>query len=148
MSKEAQQTQVTAVPLDAILAEMGELRRYIEALQTQINQLSGELIELSNSRELISDLKSGKATELMVPSDRRGHILLRVAPQSSDKVVAHVGVNIYVELSLEKAIEVLSMKERDVKEAIKVLQEELRRATEYYRSLQAVVSSALPKASK
>lgn len=145
MSKEPQPRKVIAVPLESVLAELGELRKYIEALQAQIDQVSSELEDVIASRNLISELKTSKPDELFMPSDRRGLVLIRAKPLSKDKVVIHVGVNYYVEMGLEEAMEVLSRIEREGKEVLATLQRELNNALTYYQQLQGLVSQALSR---
>jgi len=145
LSKEPQPRKVIAVPLESVLAELGELRKYIEALQAQIDQVSSELEDVIASRNLISELKTSKPDELFMPSDRRGLVLIRAKPLSKDKVVIHVGVNYYVEMGLEEAMEVLSRIEREGKEVLATLQRELNNALTYYQQLQGLVSQALSR---
>jgi len=139
-------SQGIAVSLDALMAELAEARKYIEALEGQINQLNSELVEIISSREFISELNSRDIKELIAPADRRGHVMVKVTPITRDRVIAHIGLEYYVELPLDKAIEVLSKKESDVKKAIDALQSELNNAVRYYRQLQAIVNAALAQA--
>ena len=145
MSKEAQQKRVIAIPLESVLAELGELRKYIEALQNQIDQVSSELEDIIASRNLISELKTTKPDELFMPSDRRGLVLIKAKPLSTDKVVVHVGVNYYAEMGLEEAMEVLSKIEKESKEVLAMLQRELNNAVNYYQQLQGLVAQALSR---
>ena len=139
-------SQGIAVSLDALMAELAEARKYIEALEGQINQLNSELVEIISSREFISELNTRDIKELIAPADRRGHVMVKVTPITRDRVIAHIGLEYYVELPLDKAIEVLSKKESDVKKAIDALQSELNNAVRYYRQLQAIVNAALAQA--
>lgn len=138
-----QSTQKVAVPLDALVSELAEARKYIEILGNQINQLSNELAEVIASREFISELNARKAKELIIPADRRGHVMIKATPLTEDRVITHVGLEYYVELPLDKAVEVLSKKESDIKRTIEALQTELDSAIRYYQQLQAVVNTAL-----
>ena len=72
--------------------------------------------------------------------------MIKAAPLIRDKVITHVGLEYYVELTLDKAIEVLSKKENDIKKAIEALQAELNNAVRYYRQLQAIINAALTQA--
>lgn len=141
-----QPSQGVTVSLDTLVAELAEARKYIEALESQINQLNSELIEIMSSRELISELNTRDVKELIAPADRRGHVMVKVTPITKDKVITHIGLEYYVELPLDKAVEVLSKKESDVKRAIEALQSELSNAVKYYRQLQAIINAALTQA--
>ncbi|MCD6428017.1 MAG: prefoldin subunit alpha [Desulfurococcales archaeon] len=142
----SQPSQGITISLDALMTELAEARKYIEALESQINQLNSELVEIVSSRELISELNMKDIEELIAPADRRGHIMVKVVPIVKDKVITHIGLEYYVELPLDKAVEVLSKKESDVKKAIEALQSELSNAVKYYRQLQAIVNAALAQA--
>ena len=141
-----QSSQGITISLDALMTELAEARKYIEALESQINQLNSELVEIISSREFISELNTRDIKELIAPADRRGHVMVKVTPITRDRVIAHIGLEYYVELPLDKAIEVLSKKESDVKKAIDALQSELNNAVRYYRQLQAIVNAALAQA--
>ncbi len=135
--------QRIVVPLDALIAQMAELRKYIESLQTQINQIQEEISELRASSNALSEFKSGKAEEILTPADRRGHILIKAKPISKETVITHVGLEYYVELPLDKAIEILSIKEKELKEASDELQRELIKVLNYYQKLENVVNTVL-----
>ncbi|RLG82172.1 MAG: prefoldin subunit alpha [Thermoprotei archaeon] len=135
-----------AVPLEAVLAELTELKRYIDALQTQINGFTAELEELSASRSLIAELKARGVRETVIPTDRGRHVMVRARLAEDNTVLAHVGLDYYVRLSFDKAIEILNVKESDIREAIKELQKELSNMLTYYQQLQAVVNRAVSEA--
>ena len=141
-----QSGQGIAISLDALMAELAEAKKYIEALESQINQLNSELAEIISSRELISEFNTRDVKEIIAPADRRGHVMIKVAPAIRNKVITHIGLEYYVELPLDKAIEVLSKKENDVKKAIESLQGELNNAVRYYRQLQAIINTAIAQA--
>jgi len=137
--------EVIAIPLESLIAELSEVRKYIDALQAQINQLTVELNEIGNSRNFISEIKSG-AREIIVPTDRRGYVLTKARLEFTDKVIVHVGLDYYVEVPLEKAMDVLVNIEKDLRDTINTLQRELNNATIYYQQLQSIVNKALEQA--
>ena len=87
-------SQGIAVSLDALMAELAEARKYIEALEGQINQLNSELVEIISSREFISELNTRDIKELIAPADRRGHVMVKVTPITRDRVIAHIGLSL------------------------------------------------------
>lgn len=135
-----------AVSLDALLAQLAELRKYIDAIQAQINQVSAELTEIKSSEDAISELKTKSPDEILTPADRRGHVMIRAQLVSKDRVVAHIGLNYYAEVSLEKATEILLSKEKELKNVLNELQNELARVVSYYQQLEALVNSAVAQA--
>lgn len=137
---------VIAVPLDALIAELGEIRRYIDSLQNQLNQVTSELNEVSNSKNFISELKTGSIEEVVIPTDRRGYVLTRAKPIDRDRVIVHIGLDYYAELPLEKAMEILITVEKDLRNTLALIQRELSNAANYYQQLQALVNKALEQA--
>jgi len=138
--------EVIAIPLDALIAELGEVRRYIDALQNQLNQITSELNEVNNSKNFISELKTSSIDEIVIPTDRRGYVLTRAKPIDRDKVIVHVGLEYYAKLPLEKAMEILINIEKDLRNTLTLIQRELNNATNYYQQLQALISKALEQA--
>ena len=145
MSSTSREARVV-VPLESIIAELGEVKKYIDSLQAHIDQITSELNEISSSRNFLSELKTSKPKELIVPTDRRGYVLAKVQPADLEKVLVHIGLDFYAEVGLEKASEILTTIEKDLKENIRTLQQELSRALNYYQYLQNIVSQALAKA--
>ena len=146
MSNElSKEKRAIAVPLETLIAELGEVKKYIDLLQAQINQLTVELNEINNSRNFISEIKEG-VKDVIVPTDRRGYVLTKARLEVSDHVIVHIGLDYYVELPLEKAMNILVSIEKDIKETINALQRELSNAATYYQQLQAIVSKALEQA--
>jgi len=138
--------EVITIPLDTLIAELGEVRKYIDALQNQLNQITSELNEVNNSKNFISELKTGSIDEVVIPADRRGYVLARAKPIDRDKVIVHVGLEYYAELPLEKAMEILISIEKDLRNTLTLIQRELNNATNYYQQLQALISKALEQA--
>ncbi len=138
--------EVITVPLDTLIAELGEVRRYIDTLQSQLNQITSELSEVNNSKNFISELKTEGVKEVVVPTDRRGYVLTRAKPIDKDKVIVHIGLEYYAELPLEKAMEILINIEKDLRNTLTLIQRELSNATNYYQQLQALIGKALEQA--
>ncbi len=147
MASEVGKPQKIVVSLDALVAQLNELKGYITSLQAQVDQVLAELRELRSSEDAVSELKTRKPEELLAPADRRGHIMLRVIPSDKEKVVAHVGQNFYAEVPLEKAIGILLEKEKELRSLLGALQKELGKAMQYYKQLESVINAAVAQAS-
>ncbi len=135
-----------AMSVEEAITRLAELRKYIEAIQAQIDQATAELEEIRSSTNVITELRKGNVKEFLAPTDRRGHVLLRVSVLSNDRVITHVGLEYFTEVKLEKAIEILTIKEKEVRNALRKMQEELNRVTAIYKQLQDAVNAALSKA--
>lgn len=142
--KEAGEKQ--AVSFEALLAQLAELRKYIEALQNQLNQIQDELNEVKSSMNALSEFRNTSVSEFLAPADRRGYVLIKASPQCIDKVITHIGLEYYAELPLDKAIEVLSGREKEYRGVADELQRELVRAVKHYERLENLVNSILAQA--
>jgi len=136
------------ISLDALIAQLNDLKNYISALQTQINQLVAELAEIRSGENVISEMKAGLPEEMLAPADRRGYVMLRAKPLSNSSVVVRIGGNYYAELSLEKAVEVLLSREKELGNILAQLRKELGRASEYHDQLQLLVNSLIAQAKR
>lgn len=136
------------VSLDALMAQLSDLRNYISALQAQIDKLITELTEVKSSENVVSELKIKAPDEVLAPADRRGHIMLRAKPVVVNTVVVHIGGDYYAELPLEKAIEILLSKEKELSNVLTQLRKELNKAAEYHDQLQLLVNSLIEQAQK
>jgi prefoldin alpha subunit len=134
------------VSLEAIVAELAETRKYVEALQSNLSQLSAELNEIAASKSALELIKDKQEVELLTPTDTRGHVYLRTLINDPSKVVAHIGLNYYALLPPDKAIELLSKKEEDIRNAIEMVRSELSKVLQYYQNLQAVVNKLMQQA--
>ncbi len=136
------------VSLDALMAQLNDLRNYISALQAQIDNLIAELTEVKSSENVVSELKTKAPEEVLAPADRRGHVMLRAKPVTIDSVVVHIGGDNYTELPLEKAIEIVLSKEKELSNVLTQLRKELNKATDYHDQLQLLVNSLIAQAKK
>jgi len=130
------------VPLEAVIAEFERTKRYVEGLQENIKRALERLNDLAIARDLISSMKVYKVNEILVPANKEGSVYAYAKLDRVDRVVVHIGQDYFLELSLEKAMEVIVSEENEIKEVIKELEKELSEATKYLQTLQAVILSA------
>ena len=130
------------VPLEAVIAEFERTKRYVEGLQENIRRALERLNDLAIARDLISSMKVYKVNEILVPANKEGSVYAYAKLDRVDRVVVHIGQDYFLELSLEKAMEVIVSEENEIKEVIKELEKELSEATKYLQTLQAVILSA------
>jgi len=130
------------VPLEAVIAEFERTKRYVEGLQENIRRALERLNDLAIARDLISSMKVYKVNEILVPANKEGSVYAYAKLDRVDRVVVHIGQDYFLELSLEKAMEVIVSEENEIKEVIKELEKELSEATRYLQTLQAVILSA------
>ncbi len=134
------------VPLEAVVTEFEKTRKYIEGLQENIRKALERLNDLAVSRDLVSSMKVYRVSELLVPADKSGSVYAYAKLDKVDRVVVHIGQDYFLELSLEKAMEVIVSEENEIKELVKELEKELSEATKYLQNLQAILLSASRRA--
>lgn len=134
------------VPLEAVVAELERARKHIEGIQENIKRAVDRLNDLAVARELISTIKLSKAEEMLVPTDKSGTIYVYAKLDKGEKVVVHIGQDYFIELSPEKAMEVIVDEENEVKELIKEFEKEFEEASKYFRGLQEIIVSARAQA--
>lgn len=142
MSKEGGKEIKVVVPLEAVVSELDRTRKHIEGLQENIRRVLEKLNDLAVSRELISTMKLSKIEEILVPTDKSGTIYVYAKLDKTNKVVTHVGGDYFVELTPEKAMELIVNEEKELKELMKELEKELEGASKYFRSLQELLIAA------
>ncbi|MEM0348404.1 MAG: prefoldin subunit alpha [Zestosphaera sp.] len=146
MSSDKSVEKKQVVSFEALLAQLTELKKYIDALQNQLNQVQEELNEIKSSINALTEFKGEGVSEFLAPADRRGYVLIRASPHYVDRVITHVGLEYYAELSLDKAFEVLSSREKEYRDIADELQRELVRALNHYEKLENLVNSILIQA--
>lgn len=134
------------VPLEAVVAELERTRKHIEGIQENIKRAVDRLNDLAIARELISTIKLSKAEEMLVPTDKSGTIYVYAKLDKAEKLVVHIGQDYFIELSPEKAMEVIVSEENEIKELIKEFEKEFEEASKYFRGLQEIIMSARAQA--
>ena len=143
-SEKSERKQV--VSFEALLAQLTELKKYIDALQNQLTQVQEELNEIKSSINALTEFKNEGVSEFLAPADRRGYVLIKASPHYVDRVITHVGLEYYAELSLDKAFEVLINREKEYKDIADELQKELVKALNHYERLENLVNSIIAQA--
>ncbi|MCX8184809.1 MAG: prefoldin subunit alpha [Sulfolobales archaeon] len=146
MSSSGEKEVRLVVPLEAVVAELERAKKQIEGIQENIKRALDRLNDLAIARELISTLKLSKVEEMLVPTDKSGTIYVYAKIDREDRLVVHIGQDYFIELSPEKAMEVIVSEENEIKELIKEFEKEFEEASKYLRGLQEVLLSARAQA--
>lgn len=131
--------------LESLIAELAEIKKYVESLQNTITQLAAELQEVRLSRGALEALSNLGSIESLISLDRRGHTYVKGVIGATNTVVAHIGSNYYAEVPVAVAIKLLNDKESDVMKSIQLVQGELNKVLTYYHQLQELISRALSR---
>lgn len=129
--------------VESLVAELAEIRKYIESLQNTISQLASELQEIRLSKSALEALSGRRDVDTLISLDRRGHTYVRGLITEVKSVVAHIGSNYYAEVPVEVAVKLLNEKEGDVMRALQSVEGELNKVVSYYQQLQEALGKAL-----
>ncbi len=117
--------------------QLNELKEAIQIAQNRVLAISNELDELRLAFETLNTIeKYSGQREALLALDRRGYAYVKANISVSDKVVVHIGQDLYVLLPLDKAKNVLVSRERDLITALREAEAELRKLNELYLQLQ------------
>ena len=125
-----------------IMAQMQAIREQANRVQAFIAQLASMRDNVAKSREALEALKKG-VDSFIAYLDPGLNVAINVADRSGGKVFVNIGFNIYAKVEIEKAIEILSERERilsrNIGEANRQLNELVKLHNQYQAILQSVV---------
>jgi prefoldin alpha subunit len=126
------------VTVDDLLAQASVLKANIDYLQKLANDLTDALASVASAKETVKLLKE-KQQDALMAADRRGNLLLRVTGLDSTKVLVHLGLSYYAEVSPEKAEEILNLREQELRKTLEGVNAELAKNLEAYNEIVAIL---------
>jgi len=125
-----------------IVAQIQALREQANRVQAFIAQLSSMRDNVVKSKEALEALKKG-VESFIAYLDPGLNVAISVANNSGGTVFVNIGFNIYAKVGIDKAIEILSERERvlsrNIGEANKQLNELVNLHNQYQALLQSIV---------
>ena len=121
------------------------LEEQIAQLQAAIADIEARMAQLSSLEDALADLREG-SEDTLVPLDPRATVLVRAKVLPVEKAVIHAGLNIFVEVPREKALEVVREERASLSKLAEAYRGELAKLSEYYSALRAAVEQALQQA--
>ncbi len=134
-----QQQQATVDPT-AVLQQLASMERYLNNLQKLIESVGNSLADARVARQALERLKQGPEGEVLVATDRTGNVLLKSRLSPEDPIV-HLGLDVYAQIPLEKALEILSRREKAVEAQLNQLQKELADKAKEFQRLQQLAAA-------
>lgn len=134
--------------VERIASDMGRVEEYIKALQQNASLVVAELDELRIAREALEQLKSYKGEEALLALDRRGHVMARGIVTSKEKVIANIGGDFHMELPIDDALKIISLREGDLRNALNTINQEIAEAYALYERLRESLSKLVEEAGK
>ncbi|ALL00514.1 hypothetical protein Pyrde_0464 [Pyrodictium delaneyi] len=134
-------TQQT-ITLEEAIEQLTLLENQIKQLQTATAELESRLIQLSAVEEALMNIRNG-AEDALVPLDSRGGVLVRASIKPLEKILVHVGLDLFVEVPHEKALKFIREERASTSKLLDAYQRELAKLTQYYAALRSAVEQSL-----
>ncbi|MCQ4343286.1 MAG: prefoldin subunit alpha [Sulfolobaceae archaeon] len=128
------------VSFEDLLAQASALRNNIDYLQRLANDVADALASIASAKEAINALKNMSGDTLMA-ADKRGNLMLKLGSIDSSKVLVHLGLNYYAEVTSEKAEDILTKREQELKAALERINNELAKNVQAYNEITSILQS-------
>ena len=129
MSEEEENIEKGLATLEVLKAQIGNLQKQIDVLQASMN-------EHERAIETLQGYKDIENEEILVPIGAGVFISVRV---SQKKGLISIGSDIFTQLPIEKMIEKLESRKKDIEELLKKLSEDSYKLQQNYAALSAKV---------
>ena len=138
------QRQTVQLDVNAVLQQLRALEDYIAALQATLDRLNATLTVLYAGEKALEQLREG-SVEALVDLDGGGVVYgkARIEGGGDAKVLVHAGLDVFVELPIDKALRVIREKQADVSKAVDQYRRELMQALAAYQQLRGVLEQAI-----
>jgi prefoldin, archaeal alpha subunit/eukaryotic subunit 5 len=128
------------VSVEDLLAQASALKNNIDYLQRLANDVADALASIASAKEAINALKN-MSGDTLIAADKRGNLMLKLGSIDSSKVLVHLGLNYYAEVSSEKAEDILTKREQELKAALERINNELAKNVQAYNEITSILQS-------
>ena len=128
------------VSVEDLLAQASVLRNNIDYLQRLANDVADALASIASAKEAINALKN-MSGDTLIAADKRGNLMLKLGSIDSSKVLVHLGLNYYAEVTSEKAEDILTKREQELKAALERINNELAKNVQAYNEITSILQS-------
>ncbi|MGC9210253.1 MAG: prefoldin subunit alpha [Acidilobus sp.] len=144
MSQEGQKRVVT---LDELVAQLDIIRAEASRLRDLLNQLVAERDLISRAKEGIDAIvKSAPDAPILFPLSTGYVALVEAKPQSRDKVIVHLGAEVYAKVDVSEGLRLLSEEESEITRAINEVARRLSEVERLQGQYEAVIQQAVAAA--
>lgn len=128
------------ISVEDLLAQASALRNNIDYLQRLANDVADALASIASAKEAINALKN-MSGDTLIAADKRGNLMLKLGSIDSSKVLVHLGLNYYAEVTSEKAEDILTKREQELKAALERINNELAKNVQAYNEITSILQS-------
>jgi prefoldin alpha subunit len=130
--------------LDEAIAQLSVLEEQINRLQTALADVERRIAVLSTVEEALDRLREG-SEEAFAQLDDSGQVFIPVSVKKIEQVLVHAGLDVYVLLPLDRALEHVRALRADLSRVVDAYRRELAALTQYYTALRSAVEQALQR---
>jgi len=127
-----------------VIGQLAVLEEHISRLQAALNELETRMAVLDAAEKALYTIEDD--AEILTPLDGVGDVYVRAKIIESEKIIYHVGLDVYMELSRDKVVELIREERANVARIADVYRRELAQASQYYAALRAAVEQAVSRA--
>jgi len=129
--------------LRSLVEQFEALKNYIGELQARLQVVLNELEEVRLSRSTLAQLREADNKSILVALDRRGHALVYAQIADKEHVVLALGGDLYARIPIERAIQVLTEREREIARAAGDIESEIKKVANLYNEVSKKLQQAL-----
>ena len=134
-----------AITLEEALQQLQLLESQIKQYEGLIAEIEARMVQLSSLEDAMRDLRGG-SDDVLVPLDPRSLVVARAAVKPLEKVIVHAGLNVFVELPFDKALDMVRDERSRLSKLADTYRSELAKMVQYYEALRTAVEQALAQA--
>ena len=142
MSSAGGQEQQAGITLEEALRQLELLEAQIKQLQAAASDVEARIAQLTAVEDALSDIRSG-SDDVLFPLDPAATVVVRGAVRPLDTVIVHVGLNIFVEMKYDKAVEFVREEKAGLSKLLDAYSREIARLTQYYNALRSAIEQAI-----
>ena len=132
------------VTLDELVAQLELIRAEAARLRDLLAQLNAEKSAITAAKESIdSILKASQGSPVLFPLSTSPVALIEATPVSKDKVIVHLGADVYAKMDVSEALKLLAEEEGEYTRAIQEVSQRLAELENLQAQYEAVIRQAV-----
>jgi len=131
-----------SISIEEAIEQLRLIESQIKQLQSAATEAELRLAQLSSVESALSRLEKG-SSDVLIPLDSNATVIVAGTVKPLDKVIVHAGLNVFVEVDLGRALNIVREERASVSKLLDTYSRELAKLTQYYNALQSAIQQAL-----
>ncbi|WP_211096554.1 prefoldin subunit alpha [Acidilobus sp. 7A] len=145
----AGEQQGRAVTLDELVAQLDAIRSQANNLRSLLDSLTEERGSVVRSKDGLDAIaRSSQGSVVLFPLSDNYEVLVEAIPQNKDKVLVHLGADVYAKLDVSEGLKILSEREGELNKAIGEVSQRLAQLESLEAQYESVIQQALASAQR